>query len=254
MSPPRILRDTDIALLAAMGHGTVPVRRKPDVAIMMTGDEIVPAGGGRCRRERSTGRTATDSTPCARLPGHRRGSCRSSRDDAASLRDAVAFADGADLILTIGGASVGDHDLVADTLASAGMDLAFHGVRMRPGKPLLGGMLGGAAVVGLPGNPVSAMVCGWVFVRPVLNALLGCPSEPDFAMRPLARPLDGNGAREHYMRATTLPDGTVQVTSDQDSSLLSVLAGSDCLIRREPDAPMASAGSLVPVLDHGRMF
>src|SRR5207247_3569467 len=140
-----------------------------------------------------------------------------------------ARAEGADVIVTIGGASVGDHDLVGPVLAARGMTLSFWKIAMRPGKPLMFGRLGTARVLGLPGNPVSSLVCTRVFLIPLLRALLGSPPQDE---RPLqaraAVALEANGARQHYMRATTAPgpDGLAVVTPvpSQDSSLLSPLA------------------------------
>jgi molybdopterin molybdotransferase len=170
------------------------------------------------------------------------------RDDLAALDQAFALARGADLIVTIGGASVGDHDLVARAAAGAGMETAFHKVAMRPGKPLLAGRLGGAALLGLPGNPVSAMVCGHVFMAPMIGVLLGLPAAPTPRRRvPLAAPLPPNGPREHYLRARTDGQGVTPLAR-QDSSLLSVLAAADCLIVQPAGDPGQPAGIMVEVI------
>jgi molybdopterin molybdotransferase len=172
--------------------------------------------------------------------------------------DALAFAFdlalGADLVLTIGGASVGDHDLVAPVARMAGAELAFHKVAMRPGKPLLAGRFDdGRMLLGLPGNPVSAMVCGLIFLVPVIRAMLGLPASPAPCHRvPLAVPLPAGGPREHYLRARFKPDGRVLPFDRQDSSLLAALAEADCLVVQPPHAPALDAGSFVEVVIIGR--
>ncbi|TFL18203.1 molybdopterin molybdotransferase MoeA [Jannaschia formosa] len=238
----------DIALLAAMGHARVPVAQRPVVAILMTGDELrppgAPLGPGEITASNGYGLAATVEARGAEarlLP--------IARDTAESLATAIALARGSDLLLTVGGASVGDHDLVAGALQAAGMAPDFHKVAMRPGKPLMAGRLGGMAVVGLPGNPVSAMVCTRVFVLPMLRRMLGLPDEDAPATRPLAAPVGANGPRQHYMRARVEPGGSVRVADRQDSSLLSVLASADALVIRPPHAPEAAEGMAVPVLD-----
>jgi molybdopterin molybdotransferase len=170
------------------------------------------------------------------------------RDNEASLSQAFTLAAGADLIVTIGGASVGDHDLVAPVAAEMGMEQAFYKVAMRPGKPLMAGRLGNAAMIGLPGNPVSAMVCGAVFVAPLLRKMLGLHDHVlPTQTAPLATDLPANGPRAHYMRAT-LRDGALQAADSQDSALLSVLARADALLIRPPGDPARSTGETVTYL------
>jgi molybdopterin molybdotransferase len=165
------------------------------------------------------------------------------------LAACLDLARGADVIVTVGGASVGDHDLVAGALAAAGAAMDFNKVAIRPGKPLMAGRLGDALVIGLPGNPVSALVCGLVFLVPVLRALQGLPAGPlPRARAPLAHSLPPNGPREHYMRATWT-EGRLAVAGSQDSSLLSVLAGAAALAVRPPDDPARSAGDMVDYLN-----
>lgn len=248
VSAPLRLRPADIALLAAMNIASVPVFRKPVVAIMATGDELVQPGEvpgpdqiiasntyGLAAQLDSLG-AQTRLTPIA-------------RDDAASLQRAFELAQGSDLVITIGGASVGDHDLVAPVAAAMGMEQSFYKVAMRPGKPLMAGRLKGAAMVGLPGNPVSALVCGTIFVAPMINAMLGLGHFP--APRrsvPLATDMPANGPREHYMRAIATQDG-VSPAHRQDSSLLTVLAHANALLVRPPSDPARPAGTLVDVID-----
>ena len=158
------------------------------------------------------------------------------------------MADGADLVVTIGGASVGDHDLVAAAAASRGMERSFYKIAMRPGKPLMAGRLGSATMIGLPGNPVSAMVCGHVFVLPVLRKMLrlgAAPAERQTA--PLAHDIPANGPREHYMRAK-LEGGKVTIFERQDSALLTVLADANCLCVRPPHAASATKGETVEII------
>ena len=155
---------------------------------------------------------------------------------------------GADLIVTIGGASVGDHDLVAPVAAELGMEQAFYKVAMRPGKPLMAGRLNGSAMIGLPGNPVSAMVCGTVFVAPMLRKMLGLKELSDTQhTAPLAAALPVNGPRTHYMRAT-LEDGQLRAADSQDSSLLSVLSTANALLIRPPQDCARAAGDMMRYL------
>ena len=174
------------------------------------------------------------------------------RDSVDSLAGTLQLAADADLIVTIGGASVGDHDLVAQVAAAEGLERSFYKVAIRPGKPLMAGRMGRAALLGLPGNPVSAMVCGQVFLVPMIRAMLGLGKAPAPREKAeLAVDLPANGPRDHYMRAT-LPQGgpAPRVTPDprQDSSLLSVLARADALMIHPANAGPLGAGALVDIL------
>jgi len=145
-------------------------------------------------------------------------------------------------------ASVGDHDLVAGVAQSLGLERSFYKVAMRPGKPLMAGRFGPRAMVGLPGNPVSAMVCGRLFVVPMVEAMLGLPDQPDRLKRaPLAIALPPNGPRAHYMRAR-IDAGKVTPFASQDSALLRILSDANALIIRAPNAPASEAGDLVDVI------
>jgi molybdopterin molybdotransferase len=247
LTAPRRLGFADVALAAAMGHGALPVRRRPEVAILMTGDELVPPGEpllpGHVFASNGYGLAAmleAEGAACRLLP--------LVRDRPEELAEGLRLARGADLIVTIGGASVGDHDLVAGVAGTEGLDLAFHKVRMRPGKPLLAGRLGRAAMVGLPGNPVSALVCGVIFVLPMLRAMLDLPPGPSSRPARLAAPLPANGPREHYMRGRLRADGTAEGFGRQDSSLLTVLAEADILVVRPPDDPPRAAAEAVRIV------
>ena len=244
---PRVLRPADVALLASMNAATVPVRRRPEVALIATGDELVMPGADpgpdQIIASNSFGLKALleEAGAHARL-------LPIARDSVASLSTAFDLAKGADLIVTIGGASVGDHDLVGKVAGDLGMERAFYKVAMRPGKPLMAGRMGDAAMVGLPGNPVSAMVCGHVFVVPMITAMLGLGTAP--APRRTARlaaALPANGPREHYMRARLTPEGLLP-EARQDSALLGVLAVSDALLVRAADDPARAEGGMVEYL------
>lgn len=234
------LGSRDIALLAAMGHAEVPVTRRPVVAILMTGDELRHPGEALTPGQI----TACNGYGLAAMFGAAGADVRLlpiARDTRASLAQAFDLARGADLLVTIGGASVGDHDLIAPAAGDAGMDLAFHKVAMRPGKPLLAGRMRDSALIGLPGNPVSAMVCGVIFILPVLRRMLGLPVETPQVTLPLAAAIPANGPRQHYMRAR-LSDGALTVAERQDSSLLRLLATSTHLVVRAPNDPARAAG------------
>ena len=247
----RRLTFRDLTLLAAMGHGTVPVRRRPQVALLATGDELVPPG----TRPGPDQIVSSLTLGLAGLVGQTGGVAEDlgiARDSLESLDRHLARAPGADLLVTIGGASVGDYDLVHQALSARGMALDFWKIAMRPGKPLMHGRLGSQHVVGLPGNPVSAMMCARIFLVPLIRALTGAAPAPDDGLRlPLAEALPANGPRTHYMRANQVMTGgraAVRALANQDSSLISVLARADCLIVVPPDAPALPAGSEVDVL------
>lgn len=244
---PRVLGPSDIALLAAMNIATVPVVRRPIIAIIATGDELVQPG----ETPGDDQIIASNSYGLAALIQNLGAEARLlpiARDTTASLALAFDLAADADLIVTIGGASVGDHDLVGDVAQAKGMRRSFYKVAMRPGKPLMAGQIGQAAMIGLPGNPVSAMVCGHVFLAPVIRKMLGRGAVP--APRetlPLAKDIAANGPREHYMRAHAGPDG-VTVFDRQDSALLSVLADANCLAVRPVKDPARAAGEPIEII------
>lgn len=241
ISAPRTLRASDVALLAAMNIPEVPVTRRPVIALMSTGDELVMPGDtpgpDQIIASNTFGLKAMleDAGAEVRL-------LPIARDTRASLETAFGLANGADLVVTIGGASVGDHDLVGDVAEALGMERSFYKVAMRPGKPLMGGRmrsgLGDMAMVGLPGNPVSAMVCGKLFLLPMVQKMLGLDhAAPGLQLARLIKPLPANGPREHYMRAR-LDDNGIAAFDNQDSSLLTVLSEANVLLVRAPhDGP-----------------
>ena len=248
----RRLGPREISLAAAMGHGQVAVRRRPAVAILSTGDELVPPGS-RLGPGQITASNHLGIAALAETAGAAPQQLGIARDTRADLDAHFARAHGADVIVTSGGASVGDHDLVGPVLQDRGMTLAFWKIAMRPGKPLMFGRLGQSRVLGLPGNPVSSLICTRLFLLPLIRALLGQPANSETPIQArLSVPLEANGPRAHYMRAVSRPgpDGLALVAPvrSQDSSLLAPLAEADCLLVRAPRAPAAPAGSLVPIL------
>lgn len=248
VSAPLRLRPADIALLAAMNIASVPVYRKPVVAIMATGDELVQPGEQPGPDQIIASNTYGLAAQLDALGAETR-LMPIARDNVPSLLRAFELAQGCELIITIGGASVGDHDLVAPVAAQMGMEQSFYKVAMRPGKPLMAGRLGRTSMVGLPGNPVSALVCGTIFVAPMILAMLGLGrhAAPRRSL-PLAADIPANGPREHYMRAV-VADGAVTPQSRQDSSLLTVLATANALLVRPPKDSAHAKGTLVEIID-----
>jgi molybdopterin molybdotransferase len=244
----------DILLAAAAGHGTLPVVRKPIVALLATGDELVepgtPLGPGQISASNSFGLAAVVEAAGgeARLLGI-------ARDTLSSLAEAVGRAEDADILVTIGGASVGDYDLVRPALEKAGAKLAFYKIAMRPGKPLFFGSrtTGGKQqhCLGLPGNPVASLICSRVFLVPMLGRLLGRDVPLEAIDAVLGDALPANGPREHYMRArldlSTAPPRAMPF-KNQDSGLITALQHADCLIVVPVDAPAQPAGTPVKVL------
>ena len=246
---PRRLSAQDIALLASMNIPEVTVTRKPQVALISTGDELVLPGEDPGPDQIIASNTFGQHAMLQAMGAHPR-ILPIARDTKVSLKTAFDLAQGADLVITIGGASVGDHDMVGDVARELGMEQSFYKVAMRPGKPLMAGRLGQAAMIGLPGNPVSAMVCGHVFVAPVIARMLGLGdqrAQPQSAT--LADPIGPNGPRTHYMRAV-VKDGRVTAFDRQDSSLLSVLAQANALLIRPAHDSAKQAGaevSFIPI-------
>jgi molybdopterin molybdotransferase len=250
----RVLTVRDLALASAMDHAVVPVHRRPRVAVMSTGDELVPPGSALAPGQ-------IVSSNGAALAAMARAQSAQVLDlgivpdliDAtiAAIRRARDW--GADLLVTTGGASVGDYDLVQPALTAEGMELAFWKVAVRPGKPLMHGRLGAMRVLGLPGNPVSSYVCGLLFVSPLLRRLAG---RTDIAPPPetatLGRDLPANDERQDYLRSAlrdgSAPSPVATPFGPQDSSMMSALASADCLVIRPPYAAPAKAGDACKIL------
>jgi molybdopterin molybdotransferase len=247
-----------IALAAAMGYGALPVHRRPKVAVLATGDELVRAG-----EPIGPDQITASSLPAIILMVEKAGAeaidLGIARDDLEALAERIEAAREADILVTLGGASVGEHDLVQKALSRQGMDLGFWRVALRPGKPLMHGRLGSTLLLGLPGNPVSSLVCSVLFLIPAIRALLGDQRAADDPTEDaiLGADLPPNRERQDYMRASlalqdvplSLVQGPVRLMLPvatphllQDSSMLSILERSDALLVRAPHAPAAAAG------------
>tara|TARA_R110002096_G_scaffold14041_3_gene49166 strand:+ start:12471 stop:13655 length:1185 start_codon:yes stop_codon:yes gene_type:complete len=251
MAAPKHLGPTEVSLLAAMNIPHVTVYRKPVIALVATGDELVTVGETPDMDQIISSNNYGLKVMIEAAGGIAR-MLPIARDTRVELECVLDMCAGADMIVTLGGASVGDYDLVHSVAGEMGMETAFYKVAMRPGKPLMAGRLRGVAMIGLPGNPVSALVCGTVFLIPAINAMLGLPKTAlPTQSATLAQDLPANRARAHYMRAvTSIEDGTLKVrTFDrQDSSLLSVLSQSNALLVRQPNDPALTTGASVQII------
>ncbi len=250
----RRLTERDLMLAAAMSHPTLPVHRRPRVAVLGTGDELKPPGSKLAPGEiiYSNGFALA---AMARAEGAEVIDLGVVPDRIDAIVDAIrkARSHAANVLLTSGGASVGEHDLVQKALTAEGMQLSFWKVAMRPGRPLMNGRLGGMHVLGVPGNPVSAFVCSLLFMVPLVRRLAGRRDiEPSVESAVLGCDLPPNDERADYLRAslTQAPDGRLIATpfSTQDSSMMAALAKADCLVIREPYAPPAKAGAACAIL------
>lgn len=233
-------------LAAAMNHPTVSVRRKPVIALLANGDELVAPG------ETPKASQIVSSIPAGlKVAVEAWGGEALVLDIAKDTRESIAAqvdaAPGADVLVTIGGASVGEHDLVRGALEAKGARFEVLKAAMRPGKPVMFGHLGAQKVLNLPGNPASAMICARIFLKPLIAALLGLPTDEPLYEFPLFGAIEANGEREHYMRAIA-SGGTVAPLPDQDSSLISALARSNCLLVRPVNGTSLPAGAAVPVI------
>lgn len=248
---PKLLGPNDIALLAAMNLAEIPVRRHPIVALVANGDELVMPGEDPGPDQIIT----SNNFGLAALLEQNGAEIRIlpiARDTEESLTLTLRLCAGADLIVTLGGASVGDHDIVHEVAEKLGMKTSFYKVAMRPGKPLMAGRMAKIPMIGLPGNPVSSMVCGHILLRPALNAMLGLGGQPlPRELAQLGVDLGRNSGREHYMRAQLgIEYGTLTVhpQTRQDSALLSILAMSNALLVRPPNDPPRKIGDMVEVI------
>jgi len=248
----RRLTARDIGLAAAMNRPWLLVRRRPRIAILPTGDEVVmpgdPVGPNQIFSSNGLALAAL-IRQCGGEPLH----LPIAPDDSASLQGIAAAAEGADFLVTTGGASVGDHDLVRDALGAAGLTLDFWKIAMRPGKQLMVGRFRDTPMMGLPGNPVSSLVCALLFLKPAIGRLLAWPgADRPPAQARLAIDLPANDRRQDYLRAalSRAADGVLEARpfGAQDSSMMSLLARSDCLVLRPPHAAAAKAGDTVEVV------
>lgn len=247
VSSPRRLGIGDISLLAAMNCATIKVYRKPVIAILATGDELVMPGETPAQ-DQIIATNALSLKLLFETAGATARILPIARDTPDSLRGAFTRATGADVLVTIGGASVGDHDLVRSTAQQMGLEQKFYKVAMRPGKPLMAGKLGAMTMIGLPGNPVSSIVCGHVFILPVIDALLGLPRDSAGAETAfLTHDLPANGPRTHYMRAR-VEGRSITIFDRQDSALLTVLARANALAIHPAHAPARPKGSEIEIL------
>ncbi|MVA98964.1 molybdopterin molybdenumtransferase MoeA [Nitratireductor sp. CAU 1489] len=242
----RVLDAAALSLAASANHARLGVVKRPLVAILATGDELLPPGStvgpGQIIASNLYGVAAL-----ARSAGADVLDLGIAPDREAAIAQALerAIQAGADIIVTIGGASVGDHDLVQKSLLAQGASIDFWKIAMRPGKPLMAGQLAGRHVLGLPGNPVASLICSLVFLVPLISSLAGRPGENLYRDGVLGSALPKNDLRQDFLRAVVREDGDRLVASAapvQDSSMLRVLAEARALIVREPFAPAAAAG------------
>jgi len=245
------LNARDIGLAAAANAGTLAVRRRPVVAILATGDELVLPGA----KPGPDQIVSSNSHALAAMAAHFGAEVVNLgivADTLKATERAIARAAQADVLLTTGGASVGDHDYVQEALKNSGVKIGFWKIAMRPGKPFMYGRRKGQHVLGLPGNPVSALVCARLFLKPLLDGLLGLPVSDDLAEARLGSPMKENDTRQDYVRATlsVAPDGARIVTpyAKQDSSMQRTFREAHALIVRPPHAPAASVGDGVKIL------
>lgn len=252
----KLLNARDIGLIAAGNHPWVAVYRRPRVAILATGDEIalpgepIPPGGI----------VSSNSHALAALVQSCGGEAvvlPVAPDDSAAIAAAATGARSCDILVTTGGASVGEHDLIQSALAPAGLVVDFWKIAMRPGKPLIHGALGGVPLLGLPGNPVSSLITAILFLLPALRVLSGLPgAPPPTSHAVLGADLPANDHRADHLRARLVTDSAgntaVSAFTRQDSAMLRLLAESNALILRPPHAQAAKSGEIVPIirLDH----
>ncbi|MBO6538660.1 MAG: molybdopterin molybdotransferase MoeA [Rhizobiaceae bacterium] len=249
----RMLDPAALSLAAAANHAKLPVVARPRVAILATGDELL-LPGSKPGPDQIIASNGYGLAALVSVDGGVAIDLGIVPDDKAQIAAAVnrAREAGADVIVTLGGASVGDHDLVHGVLTGLGMTLDFWKIAMRPGKPLMVGTLGDTHVLGLPGNPVSSLVCAHLFLRPLLAKLGGRAFEPDIRLASLGQAMKANDHRRDYVRAKLIAGGDGQPVATafgtQDSSMLRTLADANCLIIREANAPAAEAGEPCRVL------
>ncbi len=250
LAPGRRLNAADIGLLAAMNVPQVTVAARPRIALLPSGDELIRPG--EVPREGQI--VSSNDLALAALVTEAGGIPHIlpiARDTEDSLREGLAAAAESDLIVTLGGASVGDHDLVGRVAEGMGLDRAFYRIAMRPGKPLMAGRLSGKAMLGLPGNPVSSMICGILFMQPLIRRMQGLPGDLRLSRARLSHDLKPEGDRQHYQRAT-LSEGpdlpVITAFGSQDSAHLSLMSQADALLVRPAGDATRKAGEIVSFL------
>lgn len=245
------LNARDIGLLASGDHATIRVRMKPRLAIISTGDELVLPGAKR-RADQITSSNSFALSAFAKICGAQVIDLGIIRDDLKALTAAIRSACSADILITTGGASVGDHDFVQQALRNASVKIDFWKIAMRPGKPFMFGTRRQLRVLGLPGNPVAALVCAQLFLKPLIEKMLGAAPVSNQTNARVAITLPANDGRQDYLRAhlTRADDGAYIATpaNKQDSAMQRVLRDASCLIVRQPFAPIAEVGTTVPIL------
>ena len=246
------LNSRDIGLAAAMNCNIFSVRSKPVVAVIATGDELV-LPGEKPRADQIVSSNSNALVAMAERFGARVINCGIVRDNLKATERAILKMGKADVIVTTGGASVGDHDFIRQALKNTGVNIDFWKIAMRPGKPFMYGRKRRQHVLGLPGNPVSALVCARLFLKPLLDCLQGLPLEEAAIMARLGAAMNANDSRQDYVRAKLdfAVDGSRTATpfNRQDSSMQRTFRDAHCLIIRLPNAPMASIGDLIPILN-----
>ena len=241
---PLILGAKEISLLAAMNFAHLSVRKKPTVAIISTGDELVFPGESP-KPDQIIASNAYGIAALCKECGAEPRILPIAQDNLKSIEYILGLAQDADVIITIGGASVGKYDLVNAATNNLGIDKSFYKVAMRPGKPVMAGKINNSPIIGLPGNPVSALVCGYVFIKPLIHAMQGLERKSTPRLKALcSNPIPENGPREHYMRAVLLPNGCLKPMENQDSARLALLSDSNALLIRPPHAKAIPADTL----------
>lgn len=246
------LNARDIGLAAAMNCNILSVRKRPVVAVIATGDELV-LPGKKPRPDQIVSSNSNALAAMAESFGAKVINGGIVRDDLKATERAILKMAKADIIVTTGGASVGDHDFIQQALKNTGVKIDFWKIALRPGKPFMYGRKGQQQVLGLPGNPVSALVCARLFLKPLLDCLQGLPVEEAPTMARLGTAMPANDSRQDYVRARLeiAPDGSRTATpyGKQDSSMQRTFRDAHCLVIRPPNAPAAGIGDPVPILN-----
>jgi molybdopterin molybdotransferase len=246
------LNARDIGLAAAMNCNILSVRKKPVVAVIATGDELV-LPGEKPRSDQIVSSNSNALVAMAQSFGANAINCGIIKDNLKATERAILKMAKADVIVTTGGASVGDHDFIQEALKNTGVKIDFWKIAMRPGKPFMYGRKGKQHVLGLPGNPVSALVCARLFLKPLLDCLQGLPVEEAATLARLGNAMPANNSRQDYVRAKleVAPDGSRTATpfNKQDSSMQRTFRDAHCLIIRAPNAPAAALGDLISILN-----